>query len=62
MARLVMKDTVLNGCPLQAGDKVAIHFNMANRDPEKFPDEGEPWQTLKLYYNDQFQNGALAFR
>jgi cytochrome P450 len=41
MARLVQKDTVLNGCPLKAGDKVAIHFNMANRDPEKFdrPDE-----------------------
>jgi cytochrome P450 len=41
MARLVTKDTVLNGCPLQAGDKVAIHFNMANRDPDKFdrPDE-----------------------
>ena len=36
-----MEDTVLNGCPLKAGDKVAIHFNMANRDPEKFerPDE-----------------------
>jgi cytochrome P450 len=37
----VQHDTVLNGCPLKAGDKVAIHFNMANRDPEKFdhPDE-----------------------
>src|ERR1700730_1435490 len=41
MARLVRQDTILNGCPLKAGDKVAIHFNMANRDPEKFvrPDE-----------------------
>ncbi len=41
MGRLVMEDTVLNGCPLKAGDKVAIHFNMANRDPDKFerPDE-----------------------
>ena len=41
MGRLVTRDTVLNGCPLRAGDKVAIHFNMANRDPERFdrPDE-----------------------
>ena len=41
MGRLVTQDTVLNGCPLKAGDKVAIHFNMANRDPERFdhPDQ-----------------------
>ena len=41
MGRVVTQDTELNGCPLTAGDKVAIHFNMANRDPDKFerPDE-----------------------
>ena len=36
MGRLVTQDTVLNGNALKAGDKVAIHFAMANRDPEHF--------------------------
>jgi cytochrome P450 len=41
MARVVTRDTVLNGCPLKEGDKVAIHFAMANRDPEIFRDPDE---------------------
>lgn len=41
MARTVMKETELGGCPLKEGDRIAIHFASANRDPDKFerPDE-----------------------
>jgi cytochrome P450 len=41
MARTVTQDTELRGIPLKAGDRVAIHFYSANRDPERFerPDE-----------------------
>ena len=41
MARTVTKETELGGCPLKEGDRVAIHFASANRDPRKFehPDE-----------------------
>jgi cytochrome P450 len=40
-ARTVTRDTVLNGCQLKAGDRLAIHFASANRDEAKFehPDE-----------------------
>lgn len=40
-ARTVTKDTVLSGCPLRAGDRLAIHFASANRDEARFehPDE-----------------------
>jgi cytochrome P450 len=36
MARVVTADTELNGCPMQAGDKVLMNFPAANRDPEVF--------------------------
>jgi cytochrome P450 len=36
MARTVMKETELGGCPLKPGDRVAIHFASANRDPRQF--------------------------
>jgi cytochrome P450 len=41
MARTVTKETELGGCPLKEGDRVAIHFASANRDPRQFerPDE-----------------------
>jgi cytochrome P450 len=40
-ARTVTRDTMLNGCPLKTGDRLAIHFASANRDEAKFehPDE-----------------------
>ena len=41
MARLVAKDTTVNGCPMKAGDMLLLPFPAANRDPEQFerPDE-----------------------
>ncbi len=38
MAREVMKDTQINGCPIKAGNMVLLSFPAANRDPEMFPD------------------------
>jgi cytochrome P450 len=41
MARTVTQDTELNGVRLKAGDRIAVHFYSANRDPSRFdrPDE-----------------------
>mgnify|MGYP001258246837 CR=1 FL=1 len=41
MARTVTRDTELGGCPLKAGDRVAVHYAAANRDGARFdhPDE-----------------------
>jgi cytochrome P450 len=41
MARTVIKETELGGRTLHPGDRIAIHFAAANRDPAKFekPDE-----------------------
>ncbi len=41
MAREVVADTEVNGCPMHVGDRVLLNFPAGNRDPEKFdrPDE-----------------------
>jgi len=41
MARTVTRDTELDGVPLKAGDRVAVHFFSANRDADRFerPDD-----------------------
>jgi cytochrome P450 len=41
MARTVTRDTELAGTPLRAGDRLAVHFYSADRDPDRFdrPDE-----------------------
>ena len=41
MAREVIADVEVNGCPMHAGDKVLLNFPAGNRDPAKFerPDE-----------------------
>ena len=38
MARAVVEDTELNGCPMKAGESILLSFPAANRDPEVFPD------------------------
>jgi hypothetical protein len=38
MAREVVKDTVVEGCPIKAGNMVLLSFPAANRDPAMFPD------------------------
>jgi cytochrome P450 len=38
MAREVMKETVVSGCPVKPGNMVLLSFPAANRDPLMFPD------------------------
>jgi cytochrome P450 len=38
MAREVVKDTTISGCPIKAGNMVLLSFPAANRDPRMFPD------------------------
>jgi len=38
MAREVVGDTEVGGCPIKAGNMVLLSFPAANRDPEMFPD------------------------
>lgn len=38
MAREVVADTVLSGCPMKAGDPLLLPFPSANRDPAAFSD------------------------
>ena len=38
MAREVMKETTIGGCPVKPGNMVLLSFPAANRDPEMFPD------------------------
>jgi cytochrome P450 len=38
MAREVMKETVISGCPVKPGNMVLLSFPAANRDPRMFPE------------------------
>jgi len=38
MAREVMKETVISGCPVKPGNMVLLSFPAANRDPAMFPE------------------------
>ena len=38
MAREVMKDTTISGCPVKKNNMVLLSFPAANRDPAMFPD------------------------
>jgi cytochrome P450 len=38
MAREVLKETVVSGCPVKPGNMVLLSFPSANRDPAVFPD------------------------
>jgi len=41
MAREVMKEGVVAGCPVKPGNMVLLSFPAANRDPAMFPDAGK---------------------
>jgi cytochrome P450 len=41
MAREVMKETTISGCPVKPGNMVLLSFPAANRDPAMFPDADE---------------------
>jgi cytochrome P450 len=38
MAREVVKETAINGCPIKPGNMMMLSFPAANRDPDVFPD------------------------
>jgi cytochrome P450 len=38
MAREIVKETEINGCPFREGEMVMLAFGAANRDPAMFPD------------------------
>jgi cytochrome P450 len=54
MAREVVKDTVVQGCPMKAGNMVLLSFPAANRDPAMFP---EPDRVIL----DRAENRHAAF-
>jgi cytochrome P450 len=54
MAREVVKDTQIGGCPFKAGQMVLLPFPAANRDPTVFPDADR-------VVIDRHPNGHAAF-
>lgn len=54
MAREIVEDTQLAGCPMRNGEMVMLSFPAANRDPEKFTDADE----VKI---DRTENPHVAF-
>ncbi len=54
MARKVMRDVEVAGCPMRQGDKVLMSFPAANRDPEAFADADQ-------VIIDRAENRHIAF-
>lgn len=54
LARTVTRDTEVSGCPMKAGDRIALHFASANRDAEYFDDA----EGLRF---DRAENPHVAF-
>lgn len=54
MAREIVDDSELGGCPVRKGEMVLLSFPSANRDPEKFPDAA----TVRI---DRKENPHVAF-
>ena len=40
--------------------KISVHAFDAAADPAQYPDAGEPWQPLKLYYNQTFSKARTT--
>jgi mycothiol S-conjugate amidase len=40
--------------------KISVHAYVAAGDPDRYPDAGEPWQPLKLYYNQTFSKARTT--
>jgi cytochrome P450 len=49
--RVATKDVTVRGAPVAAGDRVAIFYGAANRDPEEFPnpDDFQPERDLRTH-------------
>jgi len=54
MARKVIADTEVAGCPVHAGDQMLLTFPAANHDPEAFENPGE-------FQIDRAKNRHVAF-
>jgi cytochrome P450 len=54
MARKVIKDTEVSGCPMHAGDQTLVTFPAANHDPEAFED-------AHIFKLDRENNRHVAF-
>jgi cytochrome P450 len=54
MARKVIKDTTVAGCPVHAGDQMLLTFPAANHDPASFDNPGE-------FQLDRAKNRHVAF-
>ena len=54
MARKVVEETEVSGCPVHPGDQVLLTFPAANHDPDAFDDAGE-------FQIDRAKNRHLAF-
>jgi cytochrome P450 len=54
MARKVIKDTEVSGCPMHAGDQTLVTFPAANHDPEAFED-------AHIFKLDRGNNRHVAF-
>ena len=40
--------------------RVSVHAYEAAGDPQRYPDSGEPWQPLKLYFNQTFSRARTV--
>jgi mycothiol S-conjugate amidase len=40
--------------------KISVHAFEAAGDPERYPGAGDPWQPLKLYYNQTFSKARTT--
>jgi cytochrome P450 len=54
LARTVTRDTEVSGCPMKAGDRLALHFASANRDAGRFDDADQ-------FRFDRERNPHVAF-